>query len=119
MLADWRVGFALSSKRVCNDRHPKVGSAAVVALDGPLETGYLAAGRIQTDSKSLDFAVPSVHARLGDAVLKILGNLDQAASLLRVNTQHGATNTRMLMFTGAAIRASAGAEFEFAKLKCC
>src|SRR6266550_3796873 len=100
-----------------DDRDAEVGDVGARRRFGAVERGELGSGGVEADVKSLDLAEPPVVAGLGDAVCEVADDRDEAWPLLRVDAQHGTADAGVLVFAGAAVGPSAGAQFQLAQLE--
>jgi hypothetical protein len=64
--------------------------------------------------ESFDFSEPALVCGSAAAAQKVVFDLVEAGQHLRVNGEHGATQTRMLMLARGPVGACAASQFDFA-----
>ncbi|MDT0425649.1 MULTISPECIES: hypothetical protein [Streptomyces] len=98
-------------------RYAKVYQLRPTISRGPLEAVELGHRGVETDLESFDLAEPAVPAGFGDALAKVLDDLDEAGPLAGVHLENRAANAGVFVLAGGAIGAHAGAERDLAELK--
>lgn len=67
--------------------------------------------------ESFDLTEPSLLFCFGDSGDQVVADLDEAVSLIRVRSEHEASNTRVFVDAGRSECASADSDGEFASLE--
>ncbi|MGW7281643.1 hypothetical protein ACWGIV_25770 [Streptomyces sp. NPDC054844] len=82
-----------------------------------IELGELLLCAGEADLESFDLTKPSLLFCFGDSGDQVVADLDEAVSLSRIRSEHGASNTRVLVDAGSSECASADSDGQFASLE--